>query len=59
MELRKLRLKFVWEFVLLVGQFEIIKMIVVFNRVTKPSFLQIISRVASLIHMWSFLYPVD
>ena len=32
---------------------------VVFNRQTKPNFLQVIHRAASSIHMWSYLLPVE
>jgi hypothetical protein len=32
---------------------------VVFNRVSKPNFLQVIHRAASSIHMWSYLLPTE
>jgi hypothetical protein len=32
---------------------------VVFNRCANPNFLQVIHRTASLIHLWSYLFPVE
>jgi hypothetical protein len=31
----------------------------VFNRIAKPNFLQVIHRAASLIHMWYYLLPPE
>jgi hypothetical protein len=33
--------------------------VVVFNRYANPNFLQVIHRSASLIHLWSYLLPVE
>jgi hypothetical protein len=32
---------------------------VVFNRCANPNFLQVVHKAASLIHMWSYLLPVE